>query len=74
MPAKQTRDAAAYDVYCPEEIRISAGSIQLVDLGFSTILPPGFYARLQSRSGLALQYNVFCFGGIIDRGKNFYKE
>lgn len=52
MPKRGSSFAAAYDVYCPQDIVLSSGR-QVIDLCFSMELPHGKAAIIQPRSGFA---------------------
>lgn len=52
MPTKGSAFAAAYDLYCPQDVVLSYGR-QVIDLLFSMELPHGKAAIVQPRSGFA---------------------
>ncbi len=52
MPTKGSNYAAAYDLYCPQDIDLKAGR-QVVDLLFCLELPPQLAATVQPRSGFS---------------------
>jgi len=69
LPAKQTKLSAGYDVHCPVDVTIGANGCAKIGLGFSVRLSPEVHLRIHSRSGLAFNYGLHCFPGIIDAGK-----
>ena len=52
MPKKATGGAAAYDLYCPEDVVLINGR-QVIDLKFSMEIPNGYAATIQPRSGFS---------------------
>lgn len=52
MPKKATAGAAAFDLYAPQDMEITAGR-QIVDLKFRIELPIGYAATIQPRSGFS---------------------
>lgn len=50
MPKKQSKYAAAYDLYCPDDVEIWGGR-QIVDLKFSMEMPSNIKADIRPRSG-----------------------
>lgn len=50
MPKKQSKYAAAYDLYCPYEVTILSDR-QIVDLQFSMEMPHNIKADIRPRSG-----------------------
>ena len=61
----QVGDVAA-DVFSCEAVIVEARSRALVQTGVILELPPGFRARLRSRSGLSLKYGIEVGAGLID--------
>ncbi len=59
MPKKSDNRAAAYDLYCPENVELKWGR-NVIDLGFSMELPHGHAAHIQARSGFTAKgFEVF---------------
>ena len=67
MPTKGSEEAAAYDIYMPED-GIANGETKVIPLGFATAIPRGLVALLLPRSGVGSKYglevNNTC--GVID--------
>ena len=56
-----------YDVTAVEDTLIPAHSAVVVPVGLKLgQVPPGFWIRIESRSGLQFKYNISAFNGIID--------
>ncbi len=66
-PQRMTPGSVGFDVFCPRSVKIPAGESLSVDMGFKVRAPATYFARLNSRSGLAKE-GLQCFSGIIDRG------
>lgn len=60
-------DAAA-DLYAIEDRYIRAHTSARVGTGIALALPPGYYARILSRSGMAFKHQVEAGAGVIDNG------
>ena len=52
-PTKSDEYAIGYDVYAPEDIKVSAHSRTMVPLGFGIQLPFGIECKIESRSGFS---------------------
>ena len=52
MPKKATEGAAAYDLYVPEDVKLT-GARQIIDMKFAIALPTGYAATIQPRSGFS---------------------
>ena len=66
LPQKATAGAAGYDVISSETLSIPPNTTRAVDINLSMQLPPGYYAQLASRSGLAKK-GVVVHAGVIDQ-------
>lgn len=68
LPEKQTSGSAGYDLFSALDCVIPAKKVKLVRLGFAMAIEPGFEAQIRSRSGLALNHNIFVLNspGTID--------
>ena len=62
-----------YDIYAVEDTIISPHSTQMVPIGLDIgFIQPGYWIRIESRSGLYFKHGITAFCGIIDtayRGK-----
>lgn len=63
----QAGDVAA-DLSAAEPAIVPARGRALVATGLVLELPPGFRARIHSRSGLSLKYGIEAGAGLIDQG------
>lgn len=58
---------SGYDVSAVEDTVIPARGSAVVPVGLTLgYLEPGFWIRIESRSGLAFKHNIVAFNGIID--------
>lgn len=58
---------SGYDVTAVEDIVVPAKGAVIVPVGLKLgQLPPGFWIRIESRSGLQFKHNISAFNGIID--------
>lgn len=58
-----------YDVYAVEDSVIPAQSTGLVEVGLEIgYIEPGYWIRIESRSGLFFKHKITCFFGVIDNG------
>jgi len=62
-----------YDIYSVEEVFIKPHSTQIVPIGLDIgYIEPGYWIRIESRSGLFFKNGITAFPGVIDcsyRGK-----
>jgi dUTP pyrophosphatase len=72
MPFYATEGAACFDLYAAtvsDEMRgdyLYPGGRIVVSTGLSFEIPPGYMMRIAPRSGLAFNYGVEAFPGVID--------
>jgi dUTP pyrophosphatase len=67
LPVRSTPGSAGYDITSCVDVTIPARGRALVSTGLKIHLPSRYmYARVASRSGLALKNGVFCIGGVVD--------
>lgn len=64
IPTKQRNTDAGYDIYCLNDETFLG--YKSVDTGIAIATPPGYYARVASRSGLSFNENVEVGAGVID--------
>lgn len=56
-----------YDMYCCEETTIPAKGSNVVPVGLKlAYLQPGYWIKIESRSGLGFKHGLMCHPGIID--------
>ena len=65
-PKQTSPGANGYDLSNIEEVMIPACGRKMVSTGLSVEIPPGYYALINSRSGLALNHGLIAFNGLID--------
>ena len=66
LPKRSTAGAAGYDLCASQDCVIPAKSKGLVKTGLSLTFPPGLYARIAPRSGLALKKFIDVGAGVVD--------
>lgn len=66
LPTRATPGSAGYDVYSVSTCSIPPGGKKLVPTGIAISCPPGTYARIAPRSGLASRSFVGIGAGVID--------
>ena len=66
LPKRSTKGAAGYDLCAAQDCTIPASGKGLVKTGLSISFPPGLYARIAPRSGLALKRFIDVGAGVID--------
>lgn len=67
MPTKGHNDDAGYDLYSPCMAVIPANRRAVIDTGVCVDIPKGYYARLESKSGLMRDKGI-TVRGTIDAG------
>ena len=65
-PLKILSGSAGYDLYSYDDIMIRPRSIQCVSVGVSMEIEPGYFGRIFTRSGMAVNSKVTTDAGIID--------
>ena len=68
QPYKAYVDSAGFDLYADETILVLPRNRTLVSIGLSMQIPLGYCGKIYSRSGLANEYGIIAFNGIIDPG------
>jgi len=67
LPTKNHSDDTGFDVYCVEDKLIPARGSAVVDVGLKFAhIPPGFWVRIEGRSGLGFKHGILPHPGIID--------
>ena len=66
MPSRGTLGSAGFDITSIERVDIGPGKRGLVKTGLSVACPPGTYARIAPRSGLALKQGIAIGAGVVD--------
>lgn len=68
LPERAHDDDAGLDLRSREAKTIPAWGSATFDTGVHTELPPGTYAKIESKSGLNVKHGIVSCGGVIDRG------
>jgi dUTP pyrophosphatase len=66
MPTRGSPDSAGYDLSSSEATIIKAGGKGIVKTDLSIACPPGTYARIAPRSGLAVKKFIDVGAGVVD--------
>lgn len=66
LPKRGSSKAAGYDLAASEETVIPARGKGVVKTGLSIAIPPGTYARVAPRSGLAVKNFIDTGAGVVD--------
>lgn len=67
IPKYSTEEAAGADLYAYANGSVLAGERSgLISTGVSVKIPPGYYAEIKPRSGLALNRGISVLAGVID--------
>ena len=66
VPTQGSKNAAGFDLYSVETVKIPPQHVATIDTGISAIFPTQTYGRIASRSGLALKHSIEIGGGVID--------
>lgn len=66
LPARQSHNAAGYDLTSCETTTILPGDRALISTGLTMMIPPGHYGRIAPRSGLAWKEGISVGAGVID--------
>jgi len=69
LPTKNHPDDTGFDVYSVESKVIPAGGSAVVDVGLEFAdITPGYWVKIEGRSGLGFRYGITPHAGIIDCG------
>jgi len=69
LPTKNNSNDTGFDVYCVEDKVIPARGSAVVDVGLEFAdITPGFWVRVEGRSGLGFKHGIMPHPGIIDEG------
>ena len=68
MPARQTKNAAGYDFYLPDDVELMPGKVTMVPTGVKAYMQPDEFLGLHIRSSLAVKKGLSLVNnvGIID--------
>ena len=65
IPVRSSSGSAAYDVSAASTTTLPPGQVTRIDLKLELAIPPSYYLKLQSRSGLASK-GIITVAGVID--------
>ena len=69
LPTKNNESDTGFDVYCVEDKVIPARGSTVVDIGLEfAFISPGYWVKIEGRSGLGFRYGISPHPGIIDSG------
>lgn len=66
LPEYKTFLAAAFDLQASKNTTILPNSKEVIGTGLRVLIPRGYYARIESRSGLSAKFSIEKGAGIID--------
>lgn len=66
MPQRSTENSAGYDLFSCHEGRLSPGWRKIIQTGLKIVLPSGYWAKIEARSGLAVKNGITTLCGVID--------
>lgn len=66
LPEYKTFLAAAFDLQAAKNTTIAPNSKEVIGTGLRVLIPQGYYARIESRSGLSAKFSIEKGAGIID--------
>lgn len=66
VPSRANIDDAGLDLFSTEKITIMPKEWAKVPTGICMEIPGGYYGRIAPRSGLAVNYGIDVFAGVID--------
>lgn len=65
-PARQSDQAAGYDLYLDEDLTLFPNERKLVSTGVAVAIPYGYYGRIAPRSSLAVKKYIDIGAGVVD--------
>ena len=69
LPTKNNESDTGFDVYCVEDKFIPARGSVVVDVGLEfAYITPGYWVKVEGRSGLGFKHGISPHPGIIDSG------
>ena len=68
MPERAHPTDAGYDLFSRETACIMHQASAVFDTGVHIELPPGYYGKIESRSGMNINHGVVSCGGVIGEG------
>lgn len=69
LPTKNNESDTGFDVFCVEDKVIPARGSSVVDVGLEfAFITPGYWVKVEGRSGLGFKHGISPHPGIIDSG------
>lgn len=69
LPTKNNESDTGFDVYCVEDKIIPVKGSAVVDVGLEfSYITPGYWVKVEGRSGLGFKHGISPHPGIIDSG------
>ena len=69
LPTKNNESDTGFDVYCVEDKVIPSRGSTVVDVGLEfAFISPGYWVKVEGRSGLGFKHGIAPHPGIIDSG------
>lgn len=65
-PVRGSAKAAGLDIFAAEDATVPAGGRSCIKTDIALAVPPGHYARVAPRSGLALKHGIDVGAGVVD--------
>ncbi len=65
-PARQSDQAAGYDLHLDEDLVLFPNERKLVSTGIAVAIPYGYYGRIAPRSSLAVKKYIDIGAGVVD--------
>ena len=66
VPTKAAKYSIGLDLYSPKNYLIRPKGQVLIPIQIRLGIPPGYYGRITSKSGLAMQHRIHVGAGVID--------
>ena len=68
MPTRAHETDAGLDLMTPHPAFLASGGKLVIDTGVHIELPTGYFGKIESKSGLNVNYGIVSCGGVIDEG------
>ena len=68
FPTKTHITDAGFDLYTNKTTRIGSGAVGSVPTGIAMNIPPGYFGKIEERSGVSEQRGLIVKAGVIDAG------
>ena len=66
VPTKATKYSIGLDLYSPDSYLVRPKGRVLIPIQIRLGIPPGYYGKITSKSGLAVQHKIHVGAGVID--------